>query len=329
MEGQLRKATLIYNKNARHAETVDVDAMLTRLGELGYNCEYCSKDELEELDDELSERGGLFLVVGGDGTIRRTGLKLINRPDVELMVIPAGTANNIARTLGINMSPLDLIASLPDSVALPYDVGRLRGVLGDHYFMEACGCGVIADAMATYNPDEGKSVVRALRTMIDTLPAYQAREFSASLDGKLEEGKFVLLELLNTSMTGPRLRLAPEATTNDGLLEVLRIQESERHGFIEYARRMQAESLSELENVELSRARQVEILWNGFPLHLDDEILGYSPPAQGTDVAAASQPVAVGTIVIDVLPAALTFRLPRQVAEELRARRMAQSEASQ
>ena len=325
----MRKATVIYNKNARHAATVDLDAMMAQLSDLGYTPECCSKQELEEIEEELKRSDGLFLIVGGDGTIRHTGLKLINRPDVELSLIPAGTANNIARTLGISMQPHEIVAALPDSVAIPYDVGRLRGALGEHYFMEACGCGVVADAMATYNPNEGKSVVRALRTMIELLPDYQARQLSVSLDGSAEQGSYVLLELLNTTMTGPRLHLAPEARTSDGLLEVLRIYESDSHGFLEYARRMRAENLSELENVELSRARSVELHWTGFPLHIDDEILGYAAPAEEGQADPAEELPPHGQITIDVLPAALTLRLPRQALEALEARRTAQSEAAQ
>jgi diacylglycerol kinase family enzyme len=93
-------ATLIYNPNAGRLDLVTPRQLEAGLGEAGYAVEYTPTKEVADLDAALADPGEVVVAAGGDGTVRAAALRLIDR-EMSLAIVPMGTANNIARTLGI------------------------------------------------------------------------------------------------------------------------------------------------------------------------------------------------------------------------------------
>lgn len=302
------KATLIYNQNARQTEKVSADVLQQALKAAGYFPVYTPTMGEEDLDEALADAdGGLVVTAGGDGTVRAVAMRLLNR-DVPLSILPLGTANNIARTLGVEGDPLELIAGLAEPERCPFDLGRITAPWGVHYFLEALGFGFYADTLLAYEPEKEKSILRAVRAFTQTLPDYEARPFTMILDGEEISGDYLLVEVLNTTAFGPRLKVAPEADVADGLFEVIRVRARERDGFVQYMLGLVAEELDELPSVEVSRGSRLEVDWTGFPLHVDGEL---HPDEEGRPEPEGMN----ATLLVDVMPQALEFWLPGAVDE--------------
>jgi len=303
------QATLIYNAHAGSANDTKPDELQELLFAAGYHPVYKATDSETDLHAALKSAKGLIVVAGGDGTIRAAALHLIRRRGVTLAVLPLGTANNIGHTFGLKgFSVPQIIAGLPAGVSQPFDVGRIRGLPGTEYFLESFGCGVFADLLARYDPEAGKSITRAAKALLQVLPSYEPHKLRAWLDGKYLTGHFLLLEVLNTARTGPRLTFAPDADPSDGLLDVVGVLDSQRHGLLEYAQKLLREELGDMPNVLTRRCRRLRLRWDGFPLHLDADVR-----VQTTDLPLPAQP-----LTIDVLPGALTIRVPAGAAEQQR-----------
>lgn len=263
------KATLIFNQNARSTSRHDVEEMQHALLAAGYAPVYTPTTSENDLDDALRDAdGGLVIAAGGDGTIRAVALRLLGR-EAALSILPLGTANNIARTLGVTGDPLDIIADLAEPFKCDFDVGCVDTPWGRHHFLEAMGFGFYADTLAAYGADGRKSILRAIGAFTRTLPDYHSKPFRMTLDGKDISGDYFLVEVLNTTAFGPRLKVAPQADTGDGLFEVIRIHEKERQSFVGYMLSLFAEELDELPSVEAAQGRRLELYWFGFPLHVD------------------------------------------------------------
>ncbi|RZU75573.1 YegS/Rv2252/BmrU family lipid kinase [Micromonospora kangleipakensis] len=105
-------------------------------------------DELERSLAEAADLGPDLLVAGGgDGTIG-TAARLLAHRDIALGLLPLGTTNNFARTVGI---PLDLdaaVAVLTDGKVIDVDLG----LVGDMRFTNHVGIGLSADVMLTAPP---------------------------------------------------------------------------------------------------------------------------------------------------------------------------------
>jgi diacylglycerol kinase family enzyme len=304
------KATLVYNSNARATSQVTTDEMQDALRRAGYEPVYTPTQTEDELDGALADAdGGLVLAVGGDGTVRAVALRLLER-DVKLALVPMGTANNIARTFGINGEPLQMIAALSDPFKCQFDVGKVTTPWGVDYFLEAMGFGFYADTLSEYGPDQPKSILRAIGAFTKTLPDYRPKRFQMAVDGEDISGEYMLVEVLNTTAFGPRLRVAPQADTGDGLFEVIRIRAQERESFVGYVTSLLAEELEDLPSVDVSQCKKLELTWGGFPLHID----GVVHPTQTERPSARRRQQQSGnrTVAVEVIPQALEFWLPHE-----------------
>jgi diacylglycerol kinase (ATP) len=308
------EATIIYNPNAGGTSLLSLEDIKEMLQNAGYHPVHKATTCEEDLEEALQDVSGLILLVGGDGTIRAACKKLIGRPNVQIAMIPLGTANNIARAIGmVNKAPSEIIAGLSQARQLPFDVGRLKAAWGTEYFFEAFGCGLFADTLATYDPSEGKNVIRSLATLKQLLPDYKPYSLSFELDGESMSGQYLLFEVLNTHSTGPRIKLAPDASPSDGVFEVVLVQDNDRAGLLTYLTHLTTENLENLPNVEIKKARKIRLAWDSFPIHLDGttrtDIVDPANPVAMTDkeiTKAQDHPY----LEIEVLASALTFLLP-------------------
>lgn len=303
------KATLIYNKNAGRADQTHPEKLVEALRWMGYEPDCRATGSENELDQALADVTGLVVVAGGDGTVRAVAKRLIDR-DVALTLLPLGTANNIGHALGIAGSPLEIIAGLKNPQKRHFDVGRAHLPWGEDYFLEGLGYGFFADILAEYDPDKGKSVPRSIETFVDTLSDYEAVHCRMKLDGRDLSGDYLMVEVLNTDSVGPRLHLAPDADPQDGLFEVVRIRRDGRDGLLRYLSSLLSEELEELPSVEVNRGRRLELVWTGFPIHVDAEVHPKMRKSDGQTEPGPSE-AKEKEVLAEVTPNALEIWLPQ------------------
>lgn len=226
----------------------------------------------------LDEPADVVAVAGGDGTVGRIAKKLIGRR-IPIAPLPLGTANNISKTLGLTELTLDEIVSGWDLARrVSFDAGVARGPWGSRYFVEGVGVGLFARTISA--ADESKTlalltdrkakVAYALQMLRERLVRSSPRALNLTIDGKDASGEYVLFEAMNMEFVGPNLYLAPDIRPADGLLDVVLVSVAER-------KKLQ-DSLTDWQDGELShpdlprqRARLIELEWNGFDVHFDDE----------------------------------------------------------
>lgn len=132
------RATLIYNANAAATETLAAASIVRTLATIGVSAKVPAINGERDLKDALRDPGDLVIAAGGDGTVRATALALYHlRRKVPLALLPLGTANNVARTLGLTAPPQTLLMGLAKPRPRPFDLGVARGPWGTVYFLEA------------------------------------------------------------------------------------------------------------------------------------------------------------------------------------------------
>lgn len=298
------QATLIFNETAGALGNGNLTAeeLQDALRQAGFVPVYEATEQESDLDRILQKAEGLIVAAGGDGTIRAVITRLIGR-DIPLAVIPMGTANNVARTLGVEGDPLEIIARLQEPRIHQFDIGYVEGPWGKDYFLEGAGFGFFADVLHEYEPEKGKSVLRGLQAFTNTLRNNHTYSNDLWIDGEVLNGDYLLVEALNTKAVGPRIQLAPDATPDDGLLDLVCIRESDREGFLQYARSLLSEDLDQLETVSTRKIRELRFHWDGFPFHLDEEVR----PGDKSSVSLSS-----GEVTVRILPAAVELWLPSE-----------------
>ncbi len=303
------RAILIYNPSAGGRGSASSEQLLSTLVDAGFDAEYRPTASESDLDLALEGQPDLFVVAGGDGTTRAVATRIVGR-GIPMALIPMGTSNNIAHSLGQVGKPLELCANLATPRKTAFDLGRARGSWGETLFLEAVGWGLFAETLYRYDPDAPKSPIRGAQAIIGALGHLQAKDYRLTIDGQPREGRYLLIEAMNTPMTGNSMRLAPQAKTDDGLLEVVLIEEGGRVGLLNYLMHLVAGKLEEIPTVSVVQCKTFSLEWDGAPLHLDAEVKGelHSQDPSQADLSAANvQPPS--KIDLDLMPARLELWL--------------------
>jgi len=162
------------------------------------------------------------LAWGGDGTMNEVASALAFG-GVPLGIVPSGSGNGLARELRIDPRPERAIAAALRATPRPIDVGEIEGRL----FVNAAGAGVDAHIASRFNaPDNRRRgflgyVNVTVRVLVTYVPA---RYRITSADGTIEVCA-LLVTLANSSQFGNGARIAPGARLDDGLLDLVVVDE--------------------------------------------------------------------------------------------------------
>ena len=290
-----RRITLLHNPGAGH-EQYSRRRLVECFTARGFDVAYVDTKR-DDLDLALADPGDAVIVGGGDGTVGTACKKLAGR-GIPVGILPLGTANNIATSLGIHGEPEKIIARLDLSAACPFDVGVVRGPHGESLFLESTGFGLLPRLIRVHE-SSGKESSReeelqdALHEELDIVAKYEPRHCKLELDGDRVEGRFLLVEVMNIPLAGPNALLAPLADWGDGVFDVALVPEEARDAFADLLRNVSAEDLPP--GLTVRRAKHVTIDWGGPHYHIDDE------PHRG------EAPVRLS---VEVIPAALRLLMP-------------------
>ncbi len=257
------------------------DDLTSLIEKAGHECRYSSTKSLfwKNLDKDLD-----FLVVGGgDGTVRRITSELLDRKVLDktypIALLPLGTANNIAKTLGITGETETIINSWNNVNIKKYDVGRIHEIKQEPFFLESFGYGLFPALMREMESSRNEELntpekkITAARSVLQQLTRdYAASPCSLEIDGKDASGKFLLVEIMNIKSIGPNLFLAPDADPGDGYFDVVVVREDERDKFLKFI-----DSRESVENGAVQfrtvRAKSIKIRWDGSDAHVDDKTI--------------------------------------------------------
>ena len=205
-----------------------------------------------------------FIAVGGDGT----ACEIVNGlfPEAEggepptLAFLPLGTGNSFLRDftkLGID----DAMKALIAGKSRPCDVFRLRHKGGDYYFINLLSVGFAADvAMLRHRSFRRFGELGYLFALFVTLARLNRRAFPLRTDAsqEMDGRRSLFLTFNNSKFTGGKMMIAPDAQTDDGLIEYVRWGPIGRLGLIRNLPRLYTGTHTQHPLAERSGVRRVE-----------------------------------------------------------------------
>ena len=183
------------------------------------------KDE-RALATEAIARGFTTIVcVGGDGTTGNVANAILHSgADTRLAVVPAGTGNDFAKTLGTDGESLGMVARRSvASVGSRVDVGRVE----DTFFLNSCGFGfdvAVLQGLGNIRWLKGSAVyIYAALTELLRFRGLHATVESTALTRKRALHMMVLIA--NGPFFGGGLPIAPTASVTDGELDAIAVHD--------------------------------------------------------------------------------------------------------
>lgn len=229
------KIILLHNASAGDQKLSRED-LTVLLRESGYDPRSMTLKEASDNPDLLLD-GEFVAVAGGDGSMRKAALLLVGTSQ-SMAPIPLGTANNIARSLGISGEAHDIIAGWAKGKKNKIDMGSARGPWGRHWFLEGVGIGLIGRAITiiedidAVDPRGFKTSDDKLRRDLSVLVALAhdlpAVPLKLTVDGRDASGDFIVLEIMNIGRAGPAVKIATDTNMSDGFLDMVVAREGDR-----------------------------------------------------------------------------------------------------
>jgi len=233
----------------------------------------------------------LVLSVGGDGTLNEVAWGMLGS-SAALGIVPVGSGNGLARTLGIPLDVGRALLALEHAVPRRVDVGWLN----ERPFLNVAGA-----AFHHRGRNGGRrGIVTYVRLGLAHCLSYRARRLRIEAGGDRIETVAFLVAFLNGRQYGGGAVIAPRAHLDDGRIELVVIEDAPR----------------------------LELLLNAPRLFLGtlERFRGYRRVSTAEAVVTAEGPIdphrdgepddAVERLAIRVEPRALTLLVPRAVAED-------------
>ncbi len=203
------RAVLLLNEKSRLGKR-DGDLVCRTLADAGIEC---------ERDPDCTGVASV-IAAGGDGTVI-SSVALARQRAVPLGIVPLGTFNDLARTLGVPLNVQDACAAIAGGRTRKIDVGSVNGV----YFVNEASVG-LSTRIAKRQTPEVKRRFGALGIISTTLQTlHQTRPFFAELeyDGRKEAVRTIQLTIANSGRFGGVFE-REDASIDDGWLDLYSIE---------------------------------------------------------------------------------------------------------
>jgi diacylglycerol kinase (ATP) len=253
----------------------------------GYELEWITTQSPGDAAAAAGEwREGLLMVAGGDGTINEVvnGLGDAGFPEgVTLAILPAGTGNDLAATLAIPEDPAEAVAVLRQNRVRTLDAARVRSEgLDDKFFVNVATGGMGAEVSGAADAEmKGRwGKLTYLRASLEVAREYEAQEVTLTLDGAERKLRAVNLAIGNCRYAGSGWLAAPRANPEDGLLDLVVIEDVGVQEVLKLAPTVLADSdYLDKEGVFFARAREIRVEASPGSLEftVDGEVIGTEP----------------------------------------------------
>jgi YegS/Rv2252/BmrU family lipid kinase len=238
-----------------------------------------SLEHARELARAAAARGEVAVAFGGDGLIAAIAGAL-KQSDCTLGVLPGGRGNDFARVLGIPLEPRAACQVLTSENSRALDLG----VVGTSTFIGIASCGFDSDANRIANESRvirGNLVYAygALRTLLGWHPA----TFEVSVDGESRRVSAYTVAAANSKAYGGGMLLAPDASLEDGLLDVVIVENIPKLRFLRLLPTVFSGKHVQQPNVHVLRGASVEISADRpFTLYADGDPIAELPVTLST-----------------------------------------------
>ncbi len=230
------------------------------------------------------------IVVGGDGTLNEVVNGLLSQKEVPgtdftVGMIPVGTGNDWLRSYNVSSDLEKAIDAIKTGRTTLQDVGVVRftngSENGQRYFANMAGLGFDGTVAQKVNADKAKGKSNPFlyfTNLLTSLFSYKSSLLQIITDGKEIKARVFSMSVGIGQYNGGGMMQAPDALTNDGLLDLTIIKEMPLLKMIISLRRLLDGSIGKVKQVTMLQGKNIRIESDRpVPLEADGESLGYSP----------------------------------------------------
>ena len=159
----------------------------------------------------------IVVAVGGDGTVSEVARGLLGTGKT-LGIIPCGSGDGLALHLGISRNPVKAVQLLNEGCVTSIDTASMNG----RPFFCTAGMGLDAQVSLDFARSTQRGLARYIALALEDWMRHPAEEYTIrSAEGEFWMGKAVFVTIANANQWGNQARIAPMASLQDGLLDLI------------------------------------------------------------------------------------------------------------
>ena len=230
----------------------------------------------------------LVMAWGGDGTINEIASALAF-DETPLGIIPAGSGNGLARELGVHPRPERAIADALAAEPRPMDLGEIGGRL----FANTAGVGFDAHIASCFALSRRRGFLGYAGITARALTSYAPATYRITTDTESVEARAVVVTIANSAQFGNGALIAPGAKVDDGLLDLVVIEERSRLMTVWQVPRLFTGTVHRVRGCTIRQIQRVTIeTEDPMTFHVDGE-----PVADGSRLVVRIHPAALRVAV--------------------------------
>jgi diacylglycerol kinase (ATP) len=236
------------------------------------------------------------IALGGDGLVGSCAEGLVGS-QTALAVVPAGNGNDFARSLGLHpRRPFLALECLREGRLRAVDAVRVEGPGWERHYVCVGGAGFDSEVNAYANRlTRLRGAARYVVAVFRTLARFHPVEFTVRVDGHERRLGAMMVAVANAPQYGGGMKVCPDASLDDGLLDVCVVGAIPKRTFVAVFPRVFRGTHVAHPAVTMLRGQKVEVeAGRPFDVYGDGERLGPLPAtfiavAGALDVAAPTQ----------------------------------------
>lgn len=253
-----------------YLQSLEVDVELKSTVGPGDACEIAAEAARNGTSD--------VIVAGGDGTINEA-IQGLAGTESRLAIIPRGTANVLARELGLPLDPMEAAGLIPRGKTKRIYLGLAidEAANSQRYFMLMAGIGLDASVVLRVQPALKKRIGKLAFWFsgLSQLASWNPSSFSLEVEGKKFDATFAAIG--KAPKYGGDLGITPRARLDAPDFEICVFETSSRRRYLKLLSQAMREGLSETsEGVRFIRSQKVKATGD-VPVQVDGEVIGNLP----------------------------------------------------
>ena len=174
------------------------------------------KNHFDEITRLLKTEGYTDAVaVGGDGTVNYVAKTILNT-GITLGIVPIGSGNGLARSLGLSMNIEEVVKQIAEGKTATIDNGDVNGIP----FFCTSGIGFDAHIGNLFANMTKRGLQGYIKITLRELFSYRAKNYTLEFNGQTIKRKAFLITVANAGQYGNDFYIAPQASMEDGLFHV-------------------------------------------------------------------------------------------------------------
>jgi len=159
------------------------------------------------------------IAVGGDGSVNLVAKSILNT-NLTLGIVPAGSGNGLARSVGMSMNTKSAIKQILAGKSELIDTAEVNG----QAFFCTSGVGFDAHIGGLFANLKERGLKAYLKLILKELRGYKPQEYTIINDGKTIKRTCFFVTVANAGQFGNNFYISPGAKLNDGLFNVVMVK---------------------------------------------------------------------------------------------------------